>query len=837
MRGGRPIATSSKRPAGRRAELRGQGLLALKLGLSGAALTWETLAPRFWPVVALLLAFLGFALLGIPAQLPAWLHLIVLIGFAAGFVWTLWRAFRGWELPDLAHARRRLEIDSGLAHRPLTAIDDSLATTPGDRAAAGLWEINRKRQLEQIGRLRAGPPRPVLAKVDPLVLRCGLLLLLVIAFVGAGPEWRDRLRASVIPGIAAAGPTLPSRIDAWINPPAYTGLPPQFLGTDQAAPATIATPVGSTILAQVQGSGGTPGLAVDETRAPFTQVAEGVYKISQELTVGTRLAIVRGDRELAAWPLEILPDAAPEIEFLAAPGRTERSALRIELTAQDDYGLSKAQAVINRIDQESGEPLVIELPLAASDLRDVESSSFHDLTPHPWAGLAVEIQLVALDALSQEGRSEVVRTVLPERIFNHPVARALVELRRQLTLEPDKRFPVARGLAELYGRPQHFFHDLTAALAMMIAERRLILDKSDKAIKEVQALLWETALRIEEGELATAEADLRELQEALMRALAEGASDEEIEQLMDELREALDRFLEALAERMSEQMAQGAQPQPMPQGSEMIESQALREMLERARELARSGARDAARDLLSQLQNILENMRTNPFAQMMDQEGQNAWEMMRDMEELMRRQQELLDRSYERSQSQQRGTEPSPQGEGSEGRTGAGSPTENQLDAQSQEAIRRQLGEMMRQLGEMLGDIPRPFGRAEQAMRDARDALSQDQPLDAIDPQSRALDQLQQGMQSMADSFMERMGQSQARRGNGPVGAEPGSNFDPLGRNRGQNGLDQIEGVEIPDEMELQRARSILKELRKRRGETSRPNLELDYIDRLLQQF
>ncbi len=838
MRGGRLIATSSKPTAGRGAGRRGQGLLALKLGLSGAALTWEALAPRFWPVVVLLLAFLSFALLGIPAQLPAWLHLLVLIGFAAGFGWTLWRAFRGWELPDLAHARRRLEIDSGLAHRPLTALDDSLATSPGDRAAAGLWEINRKRQLDEIGRLRAGPPRPVLAKVDPLVLRCGLLLLLVIAFAGAGPEWRDRLQASVMPGVAAAGPAVPSRIDAWINPPAYTGLPPLFLGTDQAAPATIATPVGSTILAQVQGSGGTPGLAVDETRAAFTQVAEGVYKISQELTVGTRLAIVRGDKELAAWPLEILPDAAPEIEFLAPPGRTERSALRIELTARDDYGLTKAQAVINRIDRDTGEPLVLDLPLAASNLRDVESSSFHDLTPHPWAGLAVEIQLVALDALAQEGRSDVVRTVLPERIFNHPVARALVELRRQLTLEPDKRFPVARGLAELYGRPQHFFHDLTAALAMMIAESRLMLDKSDEAIEQVQTLLWDTALRIEEGELATAEADLRELQEALMRALAEGASDEEIERLMDELREALDRFLEALAERMSEQLAQGAQqPQPMPQDSEMIESQALREMLERARELARSGARDAARDLLSQLQNILENMRTNPFAQMMDQEGQNAWEMMRDMEELMRRQQELLDRSYERSQSQQRGTQPPEGGESGEGRTGAGNPTENQLDAQSQEAIRRQLGEMMRQLGEMLGDIPRPFGRAEQAMRDARDALSQDQPLDAIDPQSRALDQLQQGMQSMADSFMERMGQSQARRGNGPVGAEPGSNFDPLGRNRGQNGLDQIEGVEIPDEMELQRARSILKELRKRRGETSRPNLELDYIDRLLQQF
>ena len=177
------------------------------------------------------------------------------------------------------------------------------------------------------------------------------------------------------------------------------------------------------------------------------------------------------------------------------------------------------------------------------------------------------------------------------------------------------------------------------------------------------------------------------------------------------------------------------------------------------------------------------------------------------------------------------------EGEGQQGREQAGNPTDNQLDAEAQEAIRRRLGEMMRELGEMLGEIPRPFGRAEQAMRDARDALGRDQPLNAIDPQSRALDQLQQGMQSMADSFMERMGQSQAQRGQGQVGSEPGSNFDPLGRNRGQNGLDQIEGVEIPDEMELRRARGILEELRRRRGESYRPPLELDYIDRLLQQF
>ena len=107
----------------------------------------------------------------------------------------------------------------------------------------------------------------------------------------------------------------------------------------------------------------------------------------------------------------------------------------------------------------------------------------------------------------------------------------------------------------------------------------------------------------------------------------------------------------------------------------------------------------------------------------------------------------------------------------------------------------------------------------------------------AIDPQSRALDQLQQGMQAMVDSFMERMGQSQPQRGDGPVGMEPGSGRDPLGRSTGQTGLEALEGVEIPDKMELRRARTILNELRRRRSESGRPPPELDYIDRLLRQF
>ena len=41
----------------------------------------------------------------------------------------------------------------------------------------------------------------------------------------------------------------------------------------------------------------------------------------------------------------------------------------------------------------------------------------------------------------------------------------------------------------------------------------------------------------------------------------------------------------------------------------------------------------------------------------------------------------------------------------------------------------------------------------------------------------------------------------------------------------------------IPDTVDLKRAREIRDELRRRSGDRSRPEVELDYIDRLLRQF
>jgi len=64
-----------------------------------------------------------------------------------------------------------------------------------------------------------------------------------------------------------------------------------------------------------------------------------------------------------------------------------------------------------------------------------------------------------------------------------------------------------------------------------------------------------------------------------------------------------------------------------------------------------------------------------------------------------------------------------------------------------------------------------------------------------------------------------------------------GESRDPLGRLDPGMGMIDTGDIAIPEEADLQRAREILDELRRRAGERARPQLELDYIDRLLRRF
>jgi Domain of unknown function (DUF4175) len=265
-------------------------------------------------------------------------------------------------------------------------------------------------------------------------------------------------------------------------------------------------------------------------------------------------------------------------------------------------------------------------------------------------------------------------------------------------------------------------------------------------------------------------------------------------------------------------------------------------MLDRARELARNGQRDAARQLLSELQNMLENLRMARPGQGSQQRAEQAQQMMRGMRELMQRQQQLLDRSFRAQQQAEQGAAGMPGERGDQGGQQPGQQPGGTADlgdaAGQQEALRHSLGEIMRRMGEGLGEIPDPLGRAERAMNDAAQALRQGQPGEAIGPQTDALDQLQQAAREFAQQMQRRLGRGDARNDEPGSGQRlNGGDRDPLGRPLANgDGFDQGD-VKIPDNNTMQRVRDILDELRRRAGERDRPQLEREYIDRLLQRF
>ncbi|MGH7095893.1 MAG: TIGR02302 family protein, partial [Stellaceae bacterium] len=671
------------------------------------------------------------------------------------------------------------------------------------------------------------------ARHDPWGIRAVLAIRLVSAGIDAGPDWRERLVHAVTPDFSSGAAAVAASFDIWITPPDYTGLPPQFLRAGEPGPIKVAT--GSTLLAQVHGGDAVPRLAIDNTAHDFTAIDKTNFSAGATLTAGMRLSVTQDGTPLGSWPIEIIPDTPPTIGFARPPSATPRAALRLDYQAADDYGVEAVKAVITRADgKDAADRIELALPLPGLHLKDAKATSYHDLSPHPWAGLPVVIRLIATDAKGQTGESPPVHMILPERTFTNLVARAIIDQRKELVKDPGSSQAVSEILGDIKSRPPLYRNDTLVYLALSVAQDRLQMNPDATAIAGVVALLWDTALHIEDGNMPLAERDLRRLEQRLQDALAKGAPDAEIDRLMSQLHQALDRYMQALAHDLRRHPQQTMTP---PDSSRVVNERDLQRMLDQARNLARSGDREQARQLLSQLQNMLENLRTARNGRMQQQDTAAAQQEMRQLGQMMRQQQQLLDRSFRARRQQEQGMAPPQPGQP---QTGAQSEDPGEM-AGEQEALRRMLGDAMRQLGAGKGEIPGPLGRAEQAMRRAAGALREGEPGRAIAPQTEALDQLQQGAREFAQQLRQRLGTGssgltgQAGVGEGLPGDQSGR--DPFGRPLSSDGMYDEGDVKIPDTNILQKTRQILDELRRRAGERNRPAIELDYIDRLLKQF
>jgi uncharacterized protein (TIGR02302 family) len=766
---------------------------ARKITWARLTLGWEKAWRLAWPVPAWIALFVGVSLLDLLPRLSSWLHGMALGFFLIGLGLTLAR-LRRFGFPSRQDAQRRLEADSDLKHRPLGQLDDRPAVLSKDGGSEDLWRLQRKRGLALLGKLRLAPPAPGLPARDPLGLRFAALLVLAIGLAVGRHDPGERLIRALDPGIDDGAP--PPILQIWVTPPAYTGLQPIMLqpGYDGEP---IRIPTGSMLLAELQGADRDAKLTIDGEPQPFTRLDAQSQKLEANLTRGHDLSVRAGWRGLAHWPIAVIPDHPPAVAFLAPPAARSDGKLHIKIAARDDYAVEELALGLTRRDAGDG---TAEIRLPGGGQKEVLLDQPLDLTAHPWSGLKVAMRPVARDGAGQSTEGETIEMVLPERQFRHPVARAVAEARHRLIDDPTRRLPTAQSIVEIANHPESWGGDITVFLELATAHARLLQDQSDTAIPSVLDMLWAAAIRIEQGDLQDARDAVDQAAQALQDALTNGASDAEISQLTEALNQAVGRLMQSLAKQAGNNPQQQS---PSGHGSSLTPEQ-LRAMLNQMSDLAHSGARQAAKQSLEALRGLLGRLSAGGG---MSGAGQKMEQSLQQLQELNEKQRSLLDRAFKRGQ----------EGGGQEG---------SKADQQAQSDLQKQLQQLMERNPEA-GQTAPALNQALRAMGQAGQALQQGEGEAAQQAEGRALDRLQEGARQL--------GKALDQAGEEGQGGEEG--IDPLGRSiSGQGGMDG-NGVKIPSQSELGKAREILDDLRKRAGDVERPPAERDYLRRLLDKL
>jgi len=137
------------------------------------------------------------------------------------------------------------------------------------------------------------------------------------------------------------------------------------------------------------------------------------------------------------------------------------------------------------------------------------------------------------------------------------------------------------------------------------------------------------------------------------------------------------------------------------------------------------------------------------------------------------------------------------------------------------------------------GDGEDGLGEADSAMGDASGRLGEGNADGAVDSQGRALEALRKGAQSLAEGMQPGDGDGQMDGPGNRAGRQQGSarGNDPLGRPLHGREFGDDYTVKIPGEIDVQRVRRILEELRRRLADPARPQIELDYLERLLKDY
>jgi uncharacterized protein (TIGR02302 family) len=621
---------------------------------------------------------------GIWLDAPHWARGLGLLALALGLGIAL-LPLRAFRFPSRKEALNRVDRVSGLAFHPVGVLDDRLGNGANDPGTRALWKLHRRRAEQTVAMLRTGGPSPRMADRDRYALRAIVLVALIATGFVAGPEKYARL-AAAFDWRFDVSHGKGYRIDAWIDPPAYTGKPPlvlnlgsnkSFIGSED--PQRIEAPSGSIVVIHAPGGnldmdvkGALVDAAKDKTalaQARLTASAasqpanarpEGNGEIRLVLRGDATLTLGRSGTPLGVFEIHAMVDMPPSIALTAAPKFNARGSMTLKYRVADDYGVTSAEASFAKPVLPGGHPaqrslveppkMALTLPPAPDVSGEVETTA--DISEHSWAGTRVEMTLTARDEGGNEGKSDPIEITLPQKPFNNPLARALAEQRRNLILAPDDRARVANALDALMIAPEVFNTSAGVYLGLRVASDQLNAAQNDGDLVEAADYLWQMALRIENGDLSGAERDLRAAEQQLRDALRRNAPEDEIRKLGENLRAAMDKFLQELAMQRKGKDRQNESAAREGRGHAITPGQ-LQAMLDKMQDMLRSGDSANAQKMLEQLQDILENLRI-ARPRKADPRAREMSRALNELGHMSEEQQELRDETYQNGQAERR---------------------------------------------------------------------------------------------------------------------------------------------------------------------------------------
>lgn len=817
----------------------------LRLTLLGL---WAERAVRcFWPAWTVALATLAALAFGVQDVLPleaAWAALVLAV---LGLLWALVHGLRAFRAPTRQEALARL--DERLPGRPIATLSDRQAIGSEDPASMAVWQAHRARMAARAAAARPVEPDLRLARRDPYALRYVALTAFVMALF-FGSLWRVASVQALAPGAGnelAAGPAW----EGWAQPPAYTGKPSLYL--NDIPEGRLELPIGTRLQFRLYGEVGS--LTLSETVSGRTEVPAASDPI-HDFTLTRSGEVAVGGPSGRVWSIIATPDLAPNVTPAGSASREGQGQFAMEFAASDDYGIASGQVSIAldlpaiershglTIAPEPRDPVILDLPMPMTGNRaEIAETLVDDLSEHPFANLPVTMTFSVADAAGQTGEADPVHLILPARRFFDPFAAALIEMRRDLLWNRANAPRSAQILKAITHRPEDLIRNQRAYLRLRVLMRDLEAQKvslSPDTRDAMAAELWEIALLVEEGDLASAMERLRRAQDRLDEAMRNGADPSEIEQLMQELRQALNDYMRELAEEA--QRNPDSQLSQNMDGMQMSGDQ-LQEMLDELQRLMEEGRMAEAQELMEMLRQLMENMQVAQGEGQGQGQGGPGQQAMRDLQDTLRGQQGLSDDAFRDLQDGQEGNEGQQPGQQQGEGEGQGEGQGRSL-AERQQDLRNRLGQL--QNGPLPGDGSergeegrRQLDRAGRAMDEAEDALRDGDLPGALDRQAEAMEALREGMREFGDALAENQQQQQgnAQQGQEFGQADPNGQRDPLGREPGNSARIGSDRNMLQGEDVYRRAQDLLDEIRRRSGEQARPEGEREYLRRLLDMF